>query len=123
MSLNRQKILARNVEILESETHRISKEMTRGAEVAIAERSTAIGVEDDGGWEASREDSDAGINAAQNCTIKQIENAKQAIRDNVYGICETCGKNIPTVRLKEYPYATNCKPCQEEEEVRANEWR
>ena len=42
-----------------------------------------------------------------------IEEALVRIKDGTYGICETCGKPIPKVRLNVLPYTTDCVHCVE----------
>lgn len=44
--------------------------------------------------------------------LEQIEHALQQMRDGQYGVCESCGKNIPVARLQALPYASNCIRCQ-----------
>jgi RNA polymerase-binding protein DksA len=45
--------------------------------------------------------------------IRSIEAATTRIRENVYGICTECEEDIPFERLKAYPTARRCVPCQE----------
>jgi RNA polymerase-binding transcription factor DksA len=42
----------------------------------------------------------------------QVEHALQRVREGAYGICETCGRRIPTARLEYQPAATRCVECQ-----------
>lgn len=54
--------------------------------------------------------------------LKKIEETLLKIEYGVYGICESCGAEIPYERLKARPVASlciNCKVKQEEDE----EWR
>lgn len=51
--------------------------------------------------------------------IKKIRAAIDRIEDNSYGICEDCGEDIGTARLKARPVTRlciNCKSKQEEDE-------
>jgi DnaK suppressor protein len=41
------------------------------------------------------------------------------IKDATFGICETCGKNIPERRLERMPTASMCVPCKELQEKSA----
>ena len=50
--------------------------------------------------------------------LAKIENALNRIENGTYGVCQSCGKRIPQVRLKAVPYATLCVKCQQEEERR-----
>lgn len=46
--------------------------------------------------------------------LARIENALERMREGQYGICESCGNNIPMARLNALPYATLCIKCQRE---------
>lgn len=48
--------------------------------------------------------------------LARIENALERMRQGDYGLCETCGTNIPMARLNALPYATMCIKCQREAE-------
>lgn len=45
--------------------------------------------------------------------LAQVNHALQRIYERSYGICETCGVNIPDARLSVLPYATLCIVCAE----------
>lgn len=46
-------------------------------------------------------------------TAKQARAALRRIAKAQYGICESCGQQIPGVRLRALPWATRCVPCQQ----------
>jgi DnaK suppressor protein len=48
--------------------------------------------------------------------LKRIEYALERMRTGQFGICESCGHNIPLARLHALPYATYCVKCQREME-------
>ena len=48
--------------------------------------------------------------------LARIENALRRMREGQYGVCESCGCNIPMTRLNALPYATLCIKCQREAE-------
>ena len=48
--------------------------------------------------------------------LTRIETALERMRNGDYGLCETCGTNIPLARLNALPYATCCIKCQREAE-------
>ena len=48
--------------------------------------------------------------------LQNIEAALARIADGSYGICADCGDDIARARLKAYPMATRCLPCQEKHE-------
>jgi len=45
--------------------------------------------------------------------LDHIEEALGRIKNGTYGICETCGKTIPKVRLNVLPYTADCVHCVE----------
>jgi DnaK suppressor protein len=49
--------------------------------------------------------------------LQDIEAALARIADGSYGICTDCGGGISRARLKAYPTAERCVPCQEKKEL------
>ena len=56
-----------------------------------------------------------------NHSIKEIEEALQAINNNEYGICRRCEENISIKRLKVRPVARYCIDCKTELEIQARQ--
>ncbi len=52
--------------------------------------------------------------------LSRIEIALERMREGQYGLCESCGINIPMARLHALPYATMCIKCQREAEREAS---
>jgi len=48
--------------------------------------------------------------------LKDIEAALGRIAEGSYGVCTDCGGDIGRARLKAYPAAERCLPCQEKNE-------
>jgi RNA polymerase-binding protein DksA len=48
--------------------------------------------------------------------LQEIESALARVEDGSYGLCAECGDKIAPARLKAYPMATRCLPCQEKHE-------
>lgn len=48
--------------------------------------------------------------------LQDIEAALTRIADGSYGSCRDCGEEIGQARLKAYPTAERCLPCQEKNE-------
>ena len=48
--------------------------------------------------------------------IRDIEAATRRVRENVFGTCAECGEDIPFERLKAWPTAKRCVPCQQQYE-------
>ena len=51
-----------------------------------------------------------------NQELQDIDAALARIADRSYGICADCGSEIGRARLKAYPMAKRCLPCQEKKE-------
>lgn len=44
---------------------------------------------------------------------RDIEDALARVEKGSYGECAECGEDIPTARLRAFPTAKRCRPCQE----------
>lgn len=49
--------------------------------------------------------------------ILKIEEALKRLDEGAYGVCESCGENISTARLKARPVTTLCIDCKSSQEV------
>lgn len=49
--------------------------------------------------------------------ISKIKKALLRLKDGTYGICETCGEEIPVNRLKARPVTTQCIQCKMQQEA------
>jgi RNA polymerase-binding protein DksA len=50
--------------------------------------------------------------------IAEIQAALARIEEGTYGVCASCGEDVPLVRLTAMPTARRCVPCQERVEHR-----
>jgi DnaK suppressor protein len=50
--------------------------------------------------------------------IRKIREAMERLDDDTFGLCDACGKQISTKRLKVRPVATRCITCKERQEKR-----
>ena len=55
-----------------------------------------------------------GDNAEQ--VISEIDAALQRIEDGTYGVCASCGREIPPARLEANPWASLCIDCKRKAE-------
>jgi len=62
---------------------------------------------DDGTTLFERE-KDLALNEHAQRQLEEIERALRAIDEGTYGVCQTCGKEIPFTRLEAHPTATRC---------------
>ncbi len=44
-------------------------------------------------------------------TVKEIAQALARLDDGSYGVCQSCGRQIPAERLQAVPWAALCVPC------------
>ncbi|MES4784528.1 MAG: hypothetical protein C4294_00360 [Nitrospiraceae bacterium] len=49
--------------------------------------------------------------------LKKIDEALERLAANTYGICESCGQEIPYKRLKARPVTTLCIECKTQQEL------
>nr|MBC8393150.1 RNA polymerase-binding protein DksA [Deltaproteobacteria bacterium] len=57
------------------------------------------------------------IRDRENKLIKKIKKALDRIETGTFGICESCGDDISTERLKARPVTTQCIDCKTKEEA------
>ena len=68
--------------------------------------------DDDGAADAAAE-MDVTMVIRESAELQEVEAALTRIVDGSYGMCAECGGEIARARLKAYPMATRCLPCQE----------
>jgi len=56
------------------------------------------------------------IGDAERRMLRQVDEALDKIRQDTYGLCESCGEMINERRLEALPFARLCIKCQEKEE-------
>ncbi len=56
------------------------------------------------------------LSSVESQKLKDINNALDRIKNNVYGHCEMCGKDINEKRLQAIPHAYHCISCQTQSE-------
>src|SRR5579875_831969 len=52
------------------------------------------------------------LSAQARATVAEIDRALRKIDEGTYGVCESCGQQIPEARLQALPYATLCVNCK-----------
>jgi DnaK suppressor protein len=64
-------------------------------------------------------DGDTALQLAESgsAEIAEVDAALEKIEDGTYGMCESCGGEIPWRRLEALPYATMCIECKRQQEV------
>ena len=84
----------------------------------IAASGTGLGftnqskITDDDGLADAAAEMDVAMVIRESQELKDIEVALARIGDGSYGICADCENEIGRARLKAYPTATRCLPCQ-----------
>jgi DnaK suppressor protein len=68
--------------------------------------------DDDGAADAAAE-MDVAMVIRESAELQNIEAALARIAGGSYGVCAGCDGEISRARLKAYPMATRCLPCQE----------
>ena len=75
-------------------------------------RQLASGDEVDWALDAAQDEISSQLAEVESRELEHIENALERLRAGKYGVCESCEKKIPQVRLDALPYATMCMNCQ-----------
>ena len=72
-----------------------------------------------GDWASASAETDLEIRIRESEVgeLRSIDAALQRIEEGTYGICEDCGKPIPSARLIAIPNAAQCLECKMEDEV------
>ena len=68
--------------------------------------------EDDNASEVADFESDLFLEKTHEQSLKKIDQALLRIKNKTYGICENCGKKIPTERCLAFPTASKCMECK-----------
>lgn len=68
--------------------------------------------DDDGAADAAAA-MDVTMAIRESAELQEIEAAMQRMAEGSYGVCADCEGEIALPRLKAYPMATRCVPCQE----------
>lgn len=73
---------------------------------------------DDGDWSVIDLSEDINLRklATHRETLLKIDESLRKINEGTYGVCEDCGEEIPTDRLRVLPFAIYCRDCQENRE-------
>lgn len=121
MSLSAQD-LARLRDRLEQQRLKLDAQTHDGALESGNKNFTEIsgGVRDPGDESMAVQVSDLTISSLEKeiGALHETDAALARMEEGVYGICETCGGEIPLERLKAYPTARRCTDCQARIEAR-----
>jgi len=108
----RKQLIRKREEIIREVKTEIAKYITGEANQLV---ETAL---DEGDWSVI--DVSADINLKRLETHRQrllgIDEALLKLREGTYGVCEECGNEISSERLKVMPFAVFCRDCQERRE-------
>ena len=83
----------------------LTRRPERGSQVSFGKR---IG---DGTTEAISRITEVGVHATLQETERQVARALEKIADGTYGVCDSCGVEIPAGRLRAVPQSTLCVAC------------
>jgi DnaK suppressor protein len=70
-------------------------------------------ITDDDGLADAAAEMDVALVIRESQELQGIEAALGRVREGSYGTCVACGDEIGRARLKAYPAAERCRPCQE----------
>ncbi len=109
----RQQIIARERHKLLEEQKRIAGELERLREALKVEVDVDA---EEGDPDLIEREKNVALVSQLEVKQTRVQAALRAIEKGKYGICERCGKEIPTERLEVRPDATLCVTCQVEVE-------
>lgn len=89
--------------------------------IMVAQEETPVGssILDTGDQSVKNHETDVDFTLLEmnNRRLKEIEEALLKLRENRYGVCEECGAEISSGRLKAMPFAKYCVTCKERQEL------
>lgn len=95
---------SRRVDLM-AELERLTEPPEQGAAVAFGKR---VG---DGTTEAVERLATTATARSLSASIADIDRALESLAEGTYGICESCGDEIPAARLEALPASTLCVTC------------
>jgi DnaK suppressor protein len=100
-----------------AERKRVLEALHRNMQYALSEFDDST--KDSGDLAAASHDKGLlyGLQEAAVKRLKAIDRMLSRIEEDDYGICQRCGFAIGNARLEALPWATNCRPCQEESDL------
>jgi len=108
--LERREVLASDVDRIEDEALNRSQNGNSGELSNVPFHMADVGSEN-----YDREFS-LGILQNENEELREIDQALSRLEADTFGLCESCGRRIPSARLKALPYARLCVECKQEDE-------
>jgi RNA polymerase-binding transcription factor DksA len=102
--------LRRSVDRMENDA------LSKGGAQGAGELSTMPLHMADVGTDTFEQDMTLGRIESEADELEQVEAALDRISRGLYGLCESCRKPIPKLRLRAIPYAVLCIDCKQKEE-------
>jgi len=109
-------VLVHRRAILKGDVNTLEAEGLRKDQGGMGELSTMPIHLADLGSDAFEQEMTLGLMESESDELQEIEEALERIEDGTFGVCETCVKPIPKLRLKAIPYTRHCIPCKKKEE-------
>ena len=98
--------------VLQTRASELARSLAERNQILIERSANAF----DGSLLAADRESSAQALAEIFQVLRQVESARDRIRDGTYGICVRCEEEIPLRRLQAIPWAAFCLWCQERAE-------
>ena len=95
--------------VLQARARELARSVAERNQIRIERSADAF----DGRLHAADRESSAQALAEDFRLLRQVEAARDRIRDGTFGICLRCEGGIPLKRLQAIPWAAFCKSCQE----------
>ena len=112
--MNRNEFVLKTKQILINRLDTLRRRMN--SELELHGRSESVMDAGDDALDAESDDMFRQIAQCESRELEAIEYAIDRIRQGVYGVCDTCGRDIPMQRLRALPYASQCIGCKRQQE-------
>ncbi len=112
----KQRLLQEKEELQRRITYMEGGAMEAPVRDSISELSVYDNHPADIGTETFERSKDLALRDQAEIQLRKIEDALSSIEKGTYGICDTCGAEIPLERLEAMPSTTMCARCKEAEE-------
>jgi len=112
----RQRLQQEKREIQKRLTHMEEGAMEAPVQDSISELSMYDNHPADLGSETFERSKDLALRDSAENELRKTEDALDRMEKGIYGICDTCGRDIPAERLEAVPSTTMCRDCRETRE-------
>ena len=112
-------LLQQRRQFLQGNVRGLEDEACRKGTDAAGDQSTVPLHPADVATDLQQQDMSLAFMESENVRLQDIEDALERLRDDRFGLCEECDREIAVERLRAIPYAPLCVECQRRQEEEA----